>query len=79
MYLGATLAIAGETALLGSIRDGFAYAVAFFACCAVFVLAYEERALREKFGKEYEEYCRNVPRFAPRLTAWAPENTLKKH
>ena len=33
-------------------------------------MAYEEPTLREKFGAEYEEYCRNVPRIVPRLTAW---------
>jgi protein-S-isoprenylcysteine O-methyltransferase Ste14 len=30
----------------------------------------EERFLREKFGKEYEEYCASVPRFLFRPTAF---------
>lgn len=44
---------------------------------AVFVLANttyipirEERDLLARFGAEYEVYARNVPRWAPRLTAW---------
>ncbi|MGH9776367.1 MAG: methyltransferase family protein [Candidatus Acidiferrales bacterium] len=36
----------------------------------LFVLFYEEPTLRRKFGEEYEEYCRNVPRWVPRLHAW---------
>jgi protein-S-isoprenylcysteine O-methyltransferase Ste14 len=37
---------------------------------ALFVLLYEEPTLRGKFGMDYEEYCRNVRRWAPRLHAW---------
>src|SRR5579864_3617276 len=31
---------------------------------------YEEPTLRRKFGREYEEYCRHVPRWIPRLTPY---------
>jgi protein-S-isoprenylcysteine O-methyltransferase Ste14 len=36
----------------------------------LFVVFYEEPTLRGKFGKDYEEYCRNVRRWRPRLRAW---------
>jgi len=36
----------------------------------LFVVFYEEPTLRNKFGSEYEEYCRNVRRWWPRLRAW---------
>ncbi|MBI4462644.1 MAG: isoprenylcysteine carboxylmethyltransferase family protein [Acidobacteria bacterium] len=68
MYLGALLAVIGETALFGSIRAGLQYALVFGTCLALFVLLYEEATLRAKFGADYEAYCRNVPRFLPRLT-----------
>jgi len=43
-------------------------AVALGVC--LFVLFFEEPALRGKFGADYEEYCRNVRRWWPRLRAW---------
>ena len=33
----------------------------------LFVIGYEEPTLRRMFGAEYEEYCRNVRRWIPRL------------
>jgi protein-S-isoprenylcysteine O-methyltransferase Ste14 len=42
-------------------------AVAFFAGTMLFVLLYEEPMLRHKFGSEYEDYCRRVPRWFPRF------------
>ncbi len=55
---------------------GRASAAALLAACAVvvgihvFVALYEEPTLRRMFGAEYEEYCRNVHRWLPRLDAW---------
>jgi protein-S-isoprenylcysteine O-methyltransferase Ste14 len=37
---------------------------------ALFVRLYEEPTLRKMFGAEYEEYCRNVPRWIPRMRPW---------
>lgn len=38
---------------------------------ALFVRLYEEPTLRRMFGADYEEYCRNVPRWVPRLHPWS--------
>lgn len=38
----------------------------------VYFVCSEEPGLRRRFGAEYEEYCRNVPRYLPRLTPWKP-------
>jgi len=40
------------------------FAVWVAAICAIVVL--EERELRDRFGGEYEEYCRRVSRFVSR-------------
>jgi len=37
----------------------------------LFVKFYEEPTLRKMFGADYEEYCRNVPRWIPRIRAWS--------
>lgn len=36
----------------------------------LFVMFYEEPTLRKTFGIDYENYCRNVRRWWPRLHAW---------
>ncbi len=38
---------------------------------ALFVQLYEEPTLRRMFGAQYEEYCRNVPRWIPRMRTWS--------
>jgi len=36
----------------------------------LFVIMYEEPHLQRIFGADYETYCRNVPRWLPRLRPW---------
>ena len=43
------------------------FALAFLAICYVYVLWVEEPSLQKRFGTEYEEYCKAVPRYLPRL------------
>ncbi len=45
-------------------------AVAGVLAVALFVRLYEEPHLRTIFGADYEEYCRNVRRWLPRIRAW---------
>lgn len=65
MYLGATAALLGAAVYYWSAAL-FGYAVVFLVAMHLFVLAYEEPALRTTFGREYEEYCRRVGRWWPR-------------
>jgi protein-S-isoprenylcysteine O-methyltransferase Ste14 len=52
-------------------QSALAVLVAALAAVVLFVRFYEEPTLRGKFGADYTEYCRNVPRWIPRLRAWA--------
>ena len=65
MYVGVLLVIAGWALLFGSPRVlGYGAVVALFF--HLFVLAVEEPTLRGKFGRSYEQYCREVGRWVPR-------------
>jgi protein-S-isoprenylcysteine O-methyltransferase Ste14 len=66
MYWGVGSVMLGEAAIFHSLALAELVA-AFLAGVNVFVLLYEEPALRRKFGAEYEEYCRHVPRWFPRF------------
>ena len=67
LYLGSTLIAAGFALALLSWPVALLLAVG-FAAIYIPVIASEELFLRATFP-EFESYCRNVPRFIPRLTA----------
>lgn len=71
MYVAVLAILVGQALLFGEILL-FAYAGAVWLCFAMFVLGYEEPALRKTFGANYELFCANVPRWIPRLRPWTP-------
>jgi protein-S-isoprenylcysteine O-methyltransferase Ste14 len=68
MYWSVLSVMLGEAAVFHSALLA-EWAAGFFVAVNLFVLLYEEPALRRKFGVEYEEYCRRVERWIPRM--WA--------
>jgi protein-S-isoprenylcysteine O-methyltransferase Ste14 len=66
MYLSVTIIILGEILLTRSAALATYWAI-WFLWVNVFVLAYEEPALRRQFGAAYDEYTRHVGRWIPRL------------
>ena len=69
MYVGVVGVLLGEALFFGA-RVLLEYAAVVFGFFFLFVLAYEEPALRRKFGATYERYCAEVPRWIPRLRPW---------
>ncbi len=70
MYWGAFLILAGQWMLFGRRWDGGVYVLCFAALAHLFVRFHEEPSLRRRFGAEYDNYCRMVPRWLPRLRPW---------
>ena len=71
MYVGFFAGWIGLWLVFG--RANFAViasAVAVVLGIHLFVVFYEEPTLRRLFGADYEEYCRNVSRWVPRVSAW---------
>ena len=72
MITAVTTALLGEAAFFGS-PDLALWAGIFFVANYIGFLAYEERGLVRRFGDDYREYKRNVPRWIPRRSAWPPQ------
>jgi protein-S-isoprenylcysteine O-methyltransferase Ste14 len=68
MYVGVLTAVAGQAVLFRSLAL-VAYGVLLALGFHLFVTRYEEPTLRKKYAG-YEAFCRNVPRWIPRWTAW---------
>jgi protein-S-isoprenylcysteine O-methyltransferase Ste14 len=66
MYWGVGSVVLGEAAIFHSLALAELAGV-FGAGVILFVLLFEEPELRRKFGAEYDDYCRRVPRWLPRL------------
>ena len=66
MYWSVAFVMLGEALAFRSLRLA-EIGIVFYASTMLFVLGYEEPILRRKFGAEYEAYCRQVPRWFPRL------------
>lgn len=60
-----------ETLLLQS-WPIFCWMVFFYLANAFYFPLLEERSLEKRFGKDYLEYKKHVPRWIPRLTPWSP-------
>jgi protein-S-isoprenylcysteine O-methyltransferase Ste14 len=62
MYLGFLAALTGLTFVLGSLSP-VAILLVFFAMAQFWYVPTEEKAMSRKFGVEYAEYQRTVPRW----------------
>ena len=71
MYVGFFVGWIGLWVVFGRVNAvAIAVAAAVILGVVLFVRLYEEPTLRRLFGTQYEEYCRNVRRWVPRVHPW---------
>jgi len=73
IYVALLIILLGEALLFGDERVA-AWGVLFWLFTFAAVVIYEEPTLRQQFGEEYRTYCKNVPRWVPRLTPYKPSH-----
>jgi protein-S-isoprenylcysteine O-methyltransferase Ste14 len=69
MISGVLLIIAAESLVFRSLRLAD-WAFAFAVINLIYIPLLEEPLLKMRFGEEYQQYKRNVPRLLPRLRPW---------
>ena len=67
MYIGNFLILTGLGIIYGSIYV-YVAVIPLFAFIYLSIVVTEENYLRRNFGKEYDEYCKKVPRFIPNFS-----------
>ena len=71
MYLGFATGWIGLWVVFGHANSKLIGIVAAVALgIHLFVVFYEEPTLRDKFGADYEQYCKNVSRWRPHIRGW---------
>jgi protein-S-isoprenylcysteine O-methyltransferase Ste14 len=69
IYIAVVAVILGQALLFGDPRLLW-YGAILWLFFHVAVVMFEEPALKQTFGAEYESFRANVPRWIPRLTPW---------
>jgi protein-S-isoprenylcysteine O-methyltransferase Ste14 len=73
MITGVVSVLLGEATVLGSMPL-LVWAAAFVAINAIWFPLGEEPGLERRFGDDYHDYKRNVPRWIPRPRPWDPNH-----
>jgi protein-S-isoprenylcysteine O-methyltransferase Ste14 len=71
MYWGYVSMLLGLGLCLNSVSIVL-FALGAFLLIHIFVTRAEEPDLQKRFGQEYQDYCRKVPRWIPRISRQRP-------
>jgi len=73
IYVALLVILLGESLLFGDERVA-EWGVLFWLFTFAWVVIVEEPSLRQQFGEEYRTYCKNVPRWVPRVIPYKPSH-----
>ena len=73
MIIGVLTVLLGESLIFHSVQI-FTWLIVFFIINNIYFVLSEEPGLTKRFGEEYLEYKRNVPRWIPKLRPWKFDN-----
>lgn len=73
MISGVFAILLGEAAVAAS-RSLLLWFAVFLTLQEIAIRFWEEPHLTQRYGSEYVDYRQNVPRWIPRISAWAPAN-----
>jgi len=76
MIMGVLIVLIGESIAILSMNI-LIWAVIFFIINNLYFVIYEEPNLEKRFGDEYQDYKKNVPRWIPRLKPFEPDSKHK--
>ncbi|MGF1850255.1 methyltransferase family protein, partial [Vibrio lentus] len=63
MYLGFVVSLLGFAILTGAANSSFLLTAIFVLVTDRWYIKFEEQMMRDKFGQDYEDYCRKVKRW----------------
>jgi protein-S-isoprenylcysteine O-methyltransferase Ste14 len=69
MIIGVMTALIGESIAILSLKIAI-WKIIFFLLNSLYFVMYEEPNLENRFGEEYKEYKKNVPRWIPKITSF---------
>jgi protein-S-isoprenylcysteine O-methyltransferase Ste14 len=79
LYVGNILMYLGVAVMSNALVPYLVIAVfVWFVLQYHLIVSREEEHLRAAFGPEYDTYCKNVPRFIPRITRYAGEHAFHR-
>jgi protein-S-isoprenylcysteine O-methyltransferase Ste14 len=72
MIIGVLIVLIGESISILSLKI-LIWALIFFIINNIYFLFYEEPDLEKRFGNDYKEYKKNVPRWIPRFKPYTTQ------